>query len=233
MNDEVMQGRSGTGSFDIRNLAVPRFHFYTDFQRRKRWDAVHRFRFCAVAQCIGLGRPKSSKIGGFRQARSVPFRKVRRLSVHRLALEGRRRRPDKRGKMRRSPSFRPLSAHFGSRQARSPSVSFLHCGAVHRFQDLAQIVVFRFPAQKSGFWPIPANPAESGNGSQCVVLSGLMSSRRGVAGRAVHRFRTQCIGFKMPPPRSASFLRSFSAFRRPPEPLFDDPKRHTAPRFRC
>lgn len=125
-------------------------------------------------------------------------------------------------KMRRSPSFRPLSAHFGNRQARSPTVSFLHCGAVHRFQDLAQIVGFRFPAQKSGFWPIPANPAESGDGSQCVVLSGPMSSRQGppVFGwpdlLAVHRFQTasapQCIVF-------ALIFRFPTA---PPEPRPDD-----------
>jgi len=138
---------------------------------------------------------------------------VSRLAANRKTLNdalrayGRRRRPDKRGKMRRSPSFRPFSAHLGSRQARSPTVSFLHCGAVHRFQDLAQIVVFRFPAQKSGFWPIPANPAESGGGSQCVVLSGPMSSRQGppVFGwpdlLAVHRFQNasapQCIVFAL------------------------------------
>jgi hypothetical protein len=53
INRELMQERSRTGLIDILNLARSRFHFYTAFQRRKRWDAVHRLALCAVPQCIG------------------------------------------------------------------------------------------------------------------------------------------------------------------------------------
>ena len=144
--------------------------------------------------------------------------KAKRCTESLLGRSGRRRRPDKPGKVARSVPIRPLSAQCRSRQARSPTVFFLHCGAVHRFQDSAQNRTFRFSAQKPANRPEPPNHAETATGSQCCVLSGPMSGRRGAAGLSVQRFRTQCIGFGMPPLRSASFLCSVSTLRRPPRP---------------